>query len=632
MKRRLVLFLLAVLCSAQRLFAQAAGNSFFEPFAWSGGHASTIRNGESTTVWWNPDAWDARVDTSYLSVSAGFSGHHVDIHKALSADPTDAREDNTKFVVGGNGSPGLAAMRTDYHGISSARLRNPMLLSPTRPGVVTFYASRFLTSGHWWEIAITPTAIVGGGEQTAVPSTVDGLEGPAAEPPGGGTPGPGHRPALDSINVIASGYPDIPCDTGWFVRFAVTRSLGGVTTDVYNPVTDISQLLTTHPEEIEQLYLWRVEFRPGRIDLMADLDRNGMPELIESFAVNIPWSEVYVHFLAVTYQADHHPQAPCFLGSVREFVWRDISVAPVKYARTHAHPKELGTANVPRDTGWLSFDLRDTQRFGPAINGIPQANPVAFDGWMSLLACNVAAFYCPNPASALHRNVDIPVQSLYGLKRVQLVYDIRSVFPAGVASLTINGHPVGVMPGHATVPGAGDSEWAHRSIDLDGSFLQAGANSVDIAMTSDVELDRLQLELDADTPPAPAVVASGFFPLAPCRVIDTRGAAGSLGGPMLIGGGTPRLFTVAGTCGIPASARTISANVTVVNPEGSGNMRLFPGDSPAPGANAISFRSGRVRANNALLLLAADGSGSLAIQNDSPGASHVILDVNGYFK
>jgi hypothetical protein len=45
-----------------------------------------------------------------------------------------------------------------------------------------------------------------------------------------------------------------------------------------------------------------------------------------------------------------------------------------------------------------------------------------------------------------------------------------------------------------------------------------------------------------------------LFTLAPCRVLDTRDAAGQYGGPALVAGQS-RAFTLAGRCGIPASAR-----------------------------------------------------------------------------
>ena len=475
--------------------ALAQGGTVREPFTWSGDHAATIHGGMGTTVWWNANVWDTRGDTSYPAIAPPATGYHVDVHRSLTADPTDGREDNMSYAVGGDGSPGVAAMRMDYQGISSARLRNPMLISPTRPGVVTFYATAFLTTAHWWEIAITPTATVGGAEQTAVPSVNDPLEGPFAG--GSPTPGPGHRPALDSINVIATGSADVPCDpgVGWSTRFAVTRSIGGTTTDAFNPIASFDDLVQTDPSEIEELYLWRVEFRPNRIDLLADLDRNGTPELLEQFTVNVPWGEVYVHFMAVTYQADHHPQGDCYLGPIREFVWRDLSVGPVKYAQTLVFPKENGVVNVPRDTGWMSYDLRDIQRFGPAQFGVPQANPVAFDQWSSLLACSAPAGHCPSPVSSLNRSVDIPAAALTDVARAQIVYDIRSPLAAGTATLTVNGTPVAVMPGHDTVPGAAGSEWAHRSLDIPPALLQAGTNTIGIAMSGNVELDRLQVEI-----------------------------------------------------------------------------------------------------------------------------------------
>jgi hypothetical protein len=498
-----------------------AENSVFEPFTWSGNHAATIAakpiptgafevtshdcaaapetasiTGSATTVWWNPDVWDARGDTAFPAIAPPATGYHVDVHKALTADPTDGRENNSVYAVGGDGSPGVAAMRMDYQGISSARLRNPMLISAARPGVVTFYTTAFLTTAHWWEIAITPTDVVSGAEQTAVPSPVDGLDGPFAE--SAGTPGPGRRPAVDSINVIGTGSSDVPCSTGWSDRFAVTRSLNGTTTDVFNPITSFDQLIQSDPSELEELYLWRIEFRPNRIDLLVDLDRDGTPEPRESFAVNIPWSEVYVHFMSVTYQADHHPQEPCFLGTVREFVWRNLSVSPVKHAGTLVFPKETGTTNVPRDTGWRSYDLRDIQRFGPAVNGIPQANDGPFDQWGSVLACSTPSFYCTSPTPTWQRWVDIPPDALVDVKRAQLVYDTRSPLGEGTATLKVNGVPLGSMPLHDTVPGAGNSEWAQRSIDFPASLLRAGSNTVEVVMTGNVELDRLQIELHVD--------------------------------------------------------------------------------------------------------------------------------------
>jgi hypothetical protein len=297
--------------------ATAAPNAVFEPFTWAGAHAATItaqpppgntRSGMghdcagalpagstanattalATTVWWNPDLWDVRGDTSFPAIAPPATGYHIDVHHAASADPTDGREDNSVYAVGGDGSPGIAAMRMDYQGISSARLRNPLLISAARPGVVTFYTTKFLTTAHWWEVALTPTDVVSGAEQTAVPSVEDGLDGPFAE--SDGTPGPGHRPAQDSINVIATGSSDVPCSVGWSTRFAVTRSVGGVTKDVFNPITSFTQLVQTDPSELEDLYLWRIEIRPDRIDLLADLDRDGLPEPIESFPVNVPWS------------------------------------------------------------------------------------------------------------------------------------------------------------------------------------------------------------------------------------------------------------------------------------------------------------------------------------------------------
>jgi hypothetical protein len=124
--------------------------------------------------------------------------------------------------------------------------------------------------------------------------------------------------------------------------------------------------------------------------------------------------------------------------------------------------------------------------------------------------------------------------------------------------------------------------------------------------------------------------ASGYFPVAPCRLADTRGAAGPSGGPALAAQ-SARAFPVTGLCGIPAGARTVAINVTVVGATQDGNLRLYATAGPVPLASTINFRGGRTRANNAIVTLGSGGQ--LTVQNDmTAGSTHVVLDVVGYFR
>jgi hypothetical protein len=125
--------------------------------------------------------------------------------------------------------------------------------------------------------------------------------------------------------------------------------------------------------------------------------------------------------------------------------------------------------------------------------------------------------------------------------------------------------------------------------------------------------------------------ALDFYTLSPCRLVDTRNASGPLGGPALQAGGQ-RGFVLTGSCGVPADAKALSLNVTVLQPSAGGDLRLFPGDQTPTTATAIHFSAGQTRANNAMLGLAGDGSGALNVLNDASGTVHLIIDVNGYFQ
>jgi uncharacterized repeat protein (TIGR01451 family) len=128
----------------------------------------------------------------------------------------------------------------------------------------------------------------------------------------------------------------------------------------------------------------------------------------------------------------------------------------------------------------------------------------------------------------------------------------------------------------------------------------------------------------------PVFRSLSFFTVTPCRLVDTRNAAGPLGGPALTAGGE-RTFVLAGTCGIPATAWAVSVNLTVTGPGAGGNLRLFPADTPFPLVSSLNYSAAQTRGNNAIVSLGPNGDMTVRC-TQSGGTAHFILDVNGYFE
>jgi hypothetical protein len=129
---------------------------------------------------------------------------------------------------------------------------------------------------------------------------------------------------------------------------------------------------------------------------------------------------------------------------------------------------------------------------------------------------------------------------------------------------------------------------------------------------------------------AVTVTGTSFYTLVPCRIADTRDAAGPRGGPSLLTG-TSRNFPLAGVCGIPPTAAAVAVNITVVMPASDGYLTVYPAASSIPLASIINFRSGIVRANNAIVSLGASGQVAFSCVMTS-GSTDFVLDVTGYFE
>jgi Zn-dependent metalloprotease len=122
-------------------------------------------------------------------------------------------------------------------------------------------------------------------------------------------------------------------------------------------------------------------------------------------------------------------------------------------------------------------------------------------------------------------------------------------------------------------------------------------------------------------------VPTRFFSITPCRVLDTRSTA-----PPILAAGSRRVFAVAGKCSVPTGAKVIVSNLTVVGAGAQGELKVIGGHLTATTTSSISFGLSRARANNAIVQLATDGSGTISVINNSAGSVHFILDVNGYFQ
>ncbi|MCE7959018.1 MAG: hypothetical protein DYH06_13940, partial [Acidobacteria bacterium ACB2] len=126
-----------------------------------------------------------------------------------------------------------------------------------------------------------------------------------------------------------------------------------------------------------------------------------------------------------------------------------------------------------------------------------------------------------------------------------------------------------------------------------------------------------------------------FFAIAPCRLVDTRGAGspwvGDWGPPALIAS-TARTFAIpAGPCpGIPSNAAAYSLNFTVLGEPGvyqNAFLTAWPTGSEMPTVSTLNFSGGQLFINAAVVPAGTGGAIDVLVA----AGAHLILDVNGYY-
>ncbi len=162
-------------------------------------------------------------------------------------------------------------------------------------------------------------------------------------------------------------------------------------------------------------------------------------------------------------------------------------------------------------------------------------------------------------------------------------------------------------------------------IKANAAIVPAGTNgSVDVFVSdsSHVILDITGYFVTADD-----VTALTYYPLNPCRVVDTRGSRGSLAGPFLNGGQEREFAITTGACNIPGNARAYSLNVTAVPKAVLGYLTVWPSGRPRPAVSTLNAPTGTATANAAIVPAGQGGDLNVFATHDTD----LIVDVNGYY-
>jgi Leucine-rich repeat (LRR) protein len=267
-----------------------------------------------------------------------------------------------------------------------------------------------------------------------------------------------------------------------------------------------------------------------------------------------------------------------------------------------------------------------TQPGGPYTLGGTTADKTVSAFVMGNLGPGRDYFFTLDAVTEPHSNNPNAVASERGAE----VSAVTTAVPPGWYGLTVAAYGRGTVtssPGAIACGGACHAAfWPGASVVLtanaeDGSaFLGWGGACAGTALTCDLTMDSEKtVTATFSTPPV------SFHTVAPCRAYDSRNPVWA--SPLRAG--TYTQLAMGGRCGIPATAKAVSLNVTVVSPSAGGHLRLYASGTPRPGTSSINYVS--TRANNAVVSLGVDGAVVVYVSQPN-GTAHVVLDVTGFFQ
>src|SRR5262249_28981807 len=143
----------------------------------------------------------------------------------------------------------------------------------------------------------------------------------------------------------------------------------------------------------------------------------------------------------------------------------------------------------------------------------------------------------------------------------------------------------------------------------------AGTNrAVCIFVTNDTDV---VIDINGYFVPATNPSALAFYPVTPCRLVDTRLANGPLGGPTLVGNAVRTFPLLSATCNRPAKAQVYSLTFTSVPQGPLGFLTTWPAGQAQPLVSTLNANTGTVTANAAIVPAGTNGDVSVYVTNSS---------------
>jgi hypothetical protein len=219
------------------------------------------------------------------------------------------------------------------------------------------------------------------------------------------------------------------------------------------------------------------------------------------------------------------------------------------------------------------------------------------------------------------RSFAIPYGPCTGIPTTAQAYSLNvTVVPhGGLAYLTV--WPTGEPQPLVSTLNSLDGE-----IQANAAIIPAGTGSaISVFATNDTDL---VLDIDGYFVPNTVSNGLGFYPMTPCRLVDTRpGAPSTIITGELAGGSTTTLPILSSTCHVPSTAQAYSLNFTLVPPGPVAYLTVFPTGESLPVVSTLNDIIGTITANAALAPAGSGGSINVFVTNPT----NLVVDINGYF-